>query len=187
MSIEIGRSKFTLDDQIKQLEKDLMRLSEVEAVRAVNSAISKTLAKAKTATVRAVASELKIKQAPIRKRIYVSKTRDIARSGFGVLSMVRTDITAASIIGDKPRKRSTITVGGQKFSPAFVNNALGGTRQWYKRSGPRYPIEVIKVPLAVAALTRGRPAMERTVEQEYRKTLIADLKFRIGRITEKYR
>ena len=178
----------SVSKQIQQLEKKLNKFSKVDVPRAHSSALNKTMAKAKTQIIRATSKEAKVKQAIIRKRVFVKKSTPKTQRGKLSGYTRSIPLMALNPVSKVKRDRKTgryqnlgIKAGGRSFPNVFVQNiGRKKTPQFLQRiSRARYPLEVPKVIIEGSLEDNAINLTRNLIASEYRRLVVADLNFRI--------
>jgi len=145
-----------LRGDMKAIIKDLGVIEKRIQPKAASQSLNRVATKIRTQGIRRIASETGVAQKFIR-RIYdnmgnVRKKNRITISGATVSRLsawifFRTRSIPAILLDAKQNKKGVKTKA-KTYPGAFINNAMGGGKQVFKRKGKsRYPIEAKKIPI----------------------------------------
>ncbi|EBU8701244.1 phage tail protein [Salmonella enterica] len=164
---------------IKGLEQQLRNLGSISNTavpKAFAMAINRVAATAISTVAREVATQTKVPQKRVKERVKIKKatakeTRarvTVNRGDFPVIKLG----SARMVLSRRRRKKgrrlktqwsgSVLTIGKRRFHRAFIQQLKNGRWHVMQREGKgRYPIDVVKIPMATPLTTAFNENMER--------------------------
>lgn len=175
---------FGVQHNIASVRRSLRRLKDVQA-KADAAAQNKTAAKMRTAVRSAIAKEVRVKVADVKRRFVL---RRATKTGGAVLTiLVARGIDAGKVRGVKDRRPGGVTVpsakGATRHPHAFIPK--GSRRVFQRRGRARLPLRTVTVPIRESAERLGRQWLARSGKAEYRRILRREFEFRARRALAK--
>lgn len=171
----------SIDQQLRQLEKELLGIETKLARQATASALNLTARKVVTDTVRETAQDLAIQQKYVRKKIFVRRARQAALRA--KVSLYARDIPVAAtgrVTGGRPGK-GVARVGRKAFPGAFVNLVKGREHVLRRRTDQRYPIDVETYPLSRVGPKKLERAAAYRMREDFLKALRREFAWRYAK------
>ncbi len=186
--------------QLEQLERKLGAIRKNAIPNAMARSINLASTRAKTATVRVVASQEKVAQKPIRNRIHV--TRKASKDSLMVRTHILTNDMLVSSIGKPRQTKRGVTVRGRRYQGAFVADGSKGYGRYMKGSRyqstslkktmvfervgkARYPLKAVKIPIATPLRKSYSDALQQAYSTVYPKELVRQIELAVNRLGRK--
>ncbi len=137
--------------QLKSVERRLNKFINKDVPAAQVTATNKTLAKAKTRVVRAVAVSVNVKVGVVRKRVYIDRAKGTKKAKFHVyrraiplISMNARQVKKGVRAGKHFRSGAFIADGSKGYGKGVLKK-----NQVLQRKGQgQYPLKVLTIPIA---------------------------------------
>lgn len=167
---------------IKRLNAKMEKLAKVEMRKASNSALNKTAARIKSRLVKQVATETKLQQKHIRKRVFIKKSS--FKTLFARITAYRRDMPLIST-GNARQNKKGVRAAKQQHSSAFINNVNGRAHVLRRKSKARYPLELLKIAVVKIVDKFTRPIAQKIMKEDYPKLLRQEVEYRIKKLSGK--
>lgn len=173
---------------IKGLEQAMANLNSISTTavpRASAQAVNRVATRAVSRSVAVVSKETRVprklvKQRARIKRATTKKPRALIRVNRGNLPAIKLGTASVRLSRrkrDKKGANSELRIGPFRFPGGFIQQLKNG--RWHvmrRTSKPRYPIEVVSIPLATPLTNAFRDALPKLMESDMPKELRASLK-----------
>lgn len=173
---------------IKGLEQAMANLSSISSTavpRASAQAVNRVATRAVNRSVAVVSKDTRVprklvKQRARIKRATTKKPRALIRVNRGNLPAIKLGTASVRLSRrkrDKKGANSELRIGPFRFPGGFIQQLKNG--RWHvmrRTSKPRYPIEVVSIPLATPLTNAFRDALPKLMESDMPKELRASLK-----------
>lgn len=173
---------------IKGLEQAMANLNSISSTavpRASAQAVNRVATRAVSRSVAVVSKDTHVprklvKQRARIKRATTKKPRALIRVNRGNLPAIKLGTASVRLSRrkrDKKGANSELRIGPFRFPGGFIQQLKNG--RWHvmrRTSKPRYPIEVVSIPLATPLTNAFRDALPKLMESDMPKELRASLK-----------
>lgn len=173
---------------IKGLEQAMANLNSISTTavpRASAQAVNRVATRAVSRSVAVVSKDTRVprklvKQRARIKRATTKKPRALIRVNRGNLPAIKLGTASVRLSRrkrDKKGANSELRIGPFRFPGGFIQQLKNG--RWHvmrRTSKPRYPIEVVSIPLATPLTNAFRDALPKLKESDMPKELRASLK-----------
>lgn len=173
---------------IKGLEQAMANLNSISSTavpRASAQAVNRVATRAVSRSVAVVSKDTRVprklvKQRARIKRATTKKPRALIRVNRGNLPAIKLGTASVRLSRrkrDKKGANSELRIGPFRFPGGFIQQLKNG--RWHvmrRTSKPRYPIEVVSIPLATPLSNAFRDALPKLMESDMPKELRASLK-----------
>ncbi|MFB5644541.1 phage tail protein [Kluyvera ascorbata] len=173
---------------IKGLEQAIANLNSISNTavpRASAQAVNRVATRAVSRSVAVVSKETRVprklvKQRARIKRATTKKPRALIRVNRGNLPAIKLGTASVRLSRrkrDKKGANSELRIGPFRFPGGFIQQLKNG--RWHvmrRTSKPRYPIEVVSIPLAAPLTTAFKDELPKLIESDMPKELRASLK-----------
>lgn len=173
---------------IKGLEQAMANLNSISTTavpRASAQAVNRVATRAVSRSVAVVSKDTRVprklvKQRARIKRATTKKPRALIRVNRGNLPAIKLGTASMRLSRrkrDKKGANSELRIGPFRFPGGFIQQLKNG--RWHvmrRTSKPRYPIEVVSIPLATPLTNAFRDALPKLMESDMPKELRASLK-----------
>ena len=173
---------------IKGLEQAIANLNSISNTavpRASAQAVNRVATRAVSRSVAVVSKETRVprklvKQRARIKRATTKKPRALIRVNRGNLPAIKLGTASVRLSRrkrDKKGANSELRIGPFRFPGSFIQQLKNG--RWHvmrRTSKPRYPIEVVSIPLATPLTNAFRDVLPKLMESDMPKELRASLK-----------
>lgn len=173
---------------IKGLEQAMANLNSISTTavpRASAQAVNRVATRAVNRSVAVVSKDTRVprklvKQRARIKRATTKKPRALIRVNRGNLPAIKLGTASVRLSRrkrDKKGANSELRIGPFRFPGGFIQQLKNG--RWHvmrRTSKPRYPIEVVSIPLATPLTNAFRDALPKLMESDMPKELRASLK-----------
>ena len=167
------------------VQKRLTKFVNRDVPKARVTATNKALAKAKTQAVKVVAASTKVKVGAIRKRVYISRAN---RNKAAAFHFYRRPIAMISL-NAKQTKRG-VRAGKYFMASAFIadgskRTGRGGLRSrqvMRRKSGTRYPVEVLSIPISKQVNELAPKTVKRTLIDNFPRLYDHEIKRLAARV-----
>lgn len=173
---------------IKGLEQAMANLNSISTTavpRASAQAVNRVATRAVSRSVAVVSKDTRVprklvKQRARIKRATTKKPRALIRVNRGNLPAIKLGTASVRLSRrkrDKKGANSELRIGPFRFPGDFIQQLKNG--RWHvmrRTSKPRYPIEVVSIPLATPLTNAFRDALPKLMESDMPKELRASLK-----------
>ncbi|MEQ6280989.1 phage tail protein [Kluyvera huaxiensis] len=173
---------------IKGLEQAMTNLNSISSTavpRASAQAVNRVATRAVNRSVAVVSKDTRVprklvKQRARIKRATTKKPRALIRVNRGNLPAIKLGTASVRLSRrkrDKKGANSELRIGPFRFPGGFIQQLKNG--RWHvmrRTSKPRYPIEVVSIPLATPLTNAFRDALPKLMESDMPKELRASLK-----------
>ena len=183
----------TIDADVRRAVKNLRKISRNIVPESEISALNKAQRRIATVGVKGTAGDAKLPQKVIRGRL--KAYRASKRKKYASTYIFRRDVSASGL--NPKQNRRGIKAGKHSFSGAFLADGSKGVgkyrnkrfqqtrltkQQVLKRQGNnRYPLDVVKVPIASSATRNFQKAARQVMTKEYSGLFRHELNRRIKR------
>lgn len=173
---------------IKGLEQAITNLNSISTTavpRASAQAVNRVATRVVNKSVSVVSKDTRVprklvKQRARVRRATVKKPRALIRVNRGNLPAIKLGTASVRLSRRKRDKRganSVLRIGPFRFPGAFIQQLKNGRWHVMRRTAkPRYPIEVVSIPLAVPLTTAFKDELPKLMETDMPKELRASLK-----------
>ncbi|KEY46650.1 phage tail protein [Citrobacter amalonaticus] len=173
---------------IKGLEQAIANLNSISTAavpRASAQAVNRVATRAVNKSVSVVSKDTRVprklvKQRARVRRATVKKPRALIRVNRGNLPAIKLGTASVRLSRRKRDRRganSVLRIGPFRFPGAFIQQLKNGRWHVMRRTAkPRYPIEVVSIPLAVPLTTAFKDELPKLMETDMPKELRASLK-----------
>lgn len=173
---------------IKGLEQAMANLNSISTTavpRASAQAVNRVATRAVSRSVAVVSKDTRVprklvKQRARIKRATTKKPRALIRVNRGNLPAIKLGTASVRLSRrkrDKKGANSELRIGPFRFPGGFIQQLKNG--RWHvmrRTSKPRYPIEVVSIPLATPLTNAFRDALPKLMKSDMPKELRASLK-----------
>lgn len=173
---------------IKGLEQAMANLNSISTTavpRASAQTVNRVATRAVSRSVAVVSKDTRVprklvKQRARIKRATTKKPRALIRVNRGNLPAIKLGTASVRLSRrkrDKKGANSELRIGPFRFPGGFIQQLKNG--RWHvmrRTSKPRYPIEVVSIPLATPLTNAFRDALPKLMESDMPKELRASLK-----------
>lgn len=173
---------------IKGLEQAMANLNSISTTavpRASAQAINRVASRAVRHSVSVVAKDTRVPRKLVKERARVrratsKKPQALIRVNRGNLPAIKLGTASVRMSRrkrDKKGANSVLRVGRFRFPGAFLQQLANGRWHVMRRTAkPRYPIEVVSIPLAAPLTTAFKDELPKLMESDMPKELRASLK-----------
>ncbi len=173
---------------IKGLEQAMANLSSISSTavpRASAQAVNRVATRAVSRSVAVVSKDTRVPRKLVKQRARIrrattKKPRALIRVNRGNLPAIKLGTASVRLSRrkrDKKGANSELRIGPFRFPGGFIQQLKNG--RWHvmrRTSKPRYPIEVVSIPLATPLTNAFRDALPKLMESDMPKELRASLK-----------
>lgn|GEM_PF-6363159 len=175
----------SVDKSLQSLARKLNRYSKYDAPRAAARSLNTCARRVTTQTVRSVSRATKVQGKHIRSRMFTD--RATPKKQMAKVSIKPRDISAVKLLSPakierhlgQGTNRRGVRVAGQQFGGAFINKVKGRANVFIRRSGSRYPLDVVKIPIKNESKIAINRFSLRVMRQDFPGLLKKDLQFRL--------
>ncbi|MBJ8950978.1 phage tail protein [Citrobacter koseri] len=173
---------------IKGLEQAIANLNSISKTvvpRASSQAVNRVANRAISRSVSVVSKETRVPRKLVKgrarlRRATVKKPRALIRVNRGNLPAIKLGVASVRLSRrkrDKKGANSVLRVGPFRFPGAFIQQLKNGRWHVMRRTAkPRYPIEVVSIPLAAPLTTAFKNELPKLMESDMPNELRASLK-----------
>lgn len=173
---------------IKGLEQaiaNLNNISKTAVPRASSQAINRVAGRAVNRSIAVVSKDTRVPRKLVKQRAKVRRAtvknpRALIRVNRGNLPAIKLGTASVRLSRrkrDKKGANSVLRIGQFRFPGAFIQQLKSGRWHVMRRTAkPRYPIEVISIPLAVPLTNAFKDALPKLMGSDMPKELRASLK-----------
>lgn len=173
---------------VKGLEQAIANLSAISKTavpRASSQTINRIATRGVSRSVKVVAADTRVPRKLVNQRARVKKasvSKPVAtiRVNRGNLPAIKLGVASVRLSRrkrDKQGANSVLRIGAFRFPNAFIQQLKNGRWHVLRRTAkPRYPIEVVSIPLADPLTTAFRKELPKLMESDLPKELQATLK-----------
>lgn len=173
---------------IKGLEQAMANLNSISTTavpRASAQAVNRVATRAVSRSVAVVSKDTRVPRKLVKQRARIrrattKKPRALIRVNRGNLPAIKLGTASVRLSRrkrDKKGANSELRIGPFRFPGGFIQQLKNG--RWHvmrRTSKPRYPIEVVSIPLATPLTNAFRDALPKLMESDMPKELRASLK-----------
>lgn len=170
---------------LEQAMANLNRISNTAVPRASAQAVNRVATRAVSRSVAVVSKDTRVprklvKQRARIKRATTKKPGALIRVNRGNLPAIKLGTASVRLSRrkrDKKGANSVLRIGPFRFPGGFIQQLKNG--RWHvmrRTSKPRYPIEVVSIPLATPLTDAFRDTLPKLIESDMPKELRASLK-----------
>ena len=173
---------------IKGLEQAMANLNSISSTavpRASAQAVNRVASRAVSRSVAVVSKDTRVPRKLVKQRARIrrattKKPRALIRVNRGNLPAIKLGTASVRLSRrkrDKKGANSELRIGPFRFPGGFIQQLKNG--RWHvmrRTSKPRYPIEVVSIPLATPLTNAFRDALPKLMESDMPKELRASLK-----------
>ncbi|OAT52131.1 phage tail completion protein [Kluyvera georgiana ATCC 51603] len=173
---------------IKGLEQAMANLNSISSTavpRASAQAVNRVATRAVSRSVAVVSKDTRVPRKLVKQRARIrrattKKPRALIRVNRGNLPAIKLGTASVRLSRrkrDKKGANSELRIGPFRFPGGFIQQLKNG--RWHvmrRTSKPRYPIEVVSIPLATPLTNAFRDALPKLMESDMPKELRASLK-----------
>ncbi|HDR2471470.1 TPA: phage tail protein [Enterobacter soli] len=166
---------------LEQAIENLNSISKTAVPRASAQAVNRVASRAVSRSVAVVSKDTRVprklvKQRARVKRATVNKPRALIRVNRGNLPAIKLGTASVRLSRDKKGANSVLRIGPFRFPGGFIQQLKNG--RWHvmrRTSKPRYPIEVVSIPLAAPLTSAFKEELPKLMELDMPKELRASL------------
>ena len=169
---------------LEELVNNLNNISKSAVPRAVSQSINRVAGRAVGRSTKRVAKETKVKRKLVNQRAKLKRASP--KSPTATIRVNRGNLPAIKLgparMHLSRRKRdnfgagTVLRVGNFKFPGAFVQQLKNGRWHVLQRTGKsRYPIEVVKIPMAIPLTTAFKDELPKVMQSDMPKEVMAAL------------
>ena len=173
---------------IKGLEQAMANLNSISSTavpRASAQAVNRVATRAVSRSGAVVSKDTRVPRKLVKQRAWIrrattKKPRALIRVNRGNLPAIKLGTASVRLSRrkrDKKGANSELRIGPFRFPGGFIQQLKNG--RWHvmrRTSKPRYPIEVVSIPLATPLTNAFRDALPKLMESDMPKELRASLK-----------
>ena len=167
---------------LEQAIANLNSISNTAVPRASAQAVNRVATRAVSRSVAVVSKDTRVPRKLVKQRARIKRATAMAmiRVNRGHLPAIKLGTASVRLSRrkrDKKGANSVLRIGPFRFPGAFIQQLENG--RWHvmrRTSRPRYPIEVVSIPLAAPLTTAFKDELPKLMESDMPKELRASLK-----------
>ena len=164
---------------LEQAIANLNSISNTAVPRASAQAVNRVATRAVSRSVAVVSKDTRVPRKLVKQRARIK--RATAKKPMAMIRVNRGNLPAIKLgtasVRDKKGANSVLRIGPFRFPGGFIQQLMNG--RWHvmrRTSRPRYPIEVVSIPLAAPLTTAFKDELPKLMESDMPKELRASLK-----------